>query len=841
MQETYILAPGASSTELLRTLARFGSNTLGVRIMNSAELAKTALIKSGITVTESYITPKESASVIYSFINGIAYFGAASYSDAENLSTAINTMRGLITDNEAATVHANLAKGEFPDKNSAVAEAYDRYMATIATDKRIDNIGLIRKAIESGKAFSGDFVCLEEFPLSPIEKKLLEVCSAGKYSEQSLPELFGKESVPVAIESYTEGYGSINEIQNILTEIYENQIPLDQCLIACAGNYSQLLYDISQQYQIPLTYGSGIPIMNSNPAVLLKLLYEWNTSGYNGIDALKKLLLSESFDRSKMEQTLGLEEGAFTRRAIEKLAEVAGSLRISFDAVTNSKRLAAYKGVKNDDVTSQVEILAKEFELGFAGFLRKYAIIRPLPAGRIDQSAINVITEYINAYTAYSPDGSLEDIVEKLLEKTVSSESSKQGCLHITSIGGALSSMRENLWVCGLSAADFPGSPREDYLLLDSDLELFADKTIAPTTENKINDKKQSLYNVLSLASCLGTKIKLSYSGYDLAELKERNPSSVLFGIYEEANPGKGMADFQSNIKKAAYFEDSISRIRYIGEAHSKRNEISFKADVSETPKADNALERVWSPSALEVFFQCPRRFYLKYITRIPEEEPDNPFEVINAAQLGTLAHAMMEDLAKEPMSEADFIKACNNAFDEFLITRPPLHDTSKERDDFIRMMRNAFRRDPGNEVLSAETEYTVEHPAGVKLHGYPDRVEKDADGKYIIADFKTKRRYDHIENDIDSCLQVIIYAWMCEQNGIDIDHCDYRYIRKARDIFCNYDSMMKQALTDKLSVFRTAIENNEFPRNPGKGNANCKFCKYGDICNWQEGGATND
>ena len=147
----------------------------------------------------------------------------------------------------------------------------------------------------------------------------------------------------------------------------------------------------------------------------------------------------------------------------------------------------------------------------------------------------------------------------------------------------------------------------------------------------------------------------------------------------------------------------------------------------------------------------------------------------------------MMEKLASEKMSKGDFTDVAGKAFDAFLLGRPPMHEeeAKRSRKDFLKMMETAYDMElgTGNEVLSAEEEVTFEHPAGVKLHGYPDRVEKDRDGNYIIADFKTKYRVDHVENDINTCLQVVIYAWLCEQKGLDITRCDYRYIRKNRII----------------------------------------------------------
>ncbi len=71
MKETIILAPGAGASELLRTMARFGVSTLGLRIVSPVELAKMALMKSGKSIGESFLTSAEEPSLIFSYLNTI--------------------------------------------------------------------------------------------------------------------------------------------------------------------------------------------------------------------------------------------------------------------------------------------------------------------------------------------------------------------------------------------------------------------------------------------------------------------------------------------------------------------------------------------------------------------------------------------------------------------------------------------------------------------------------------------------------------------------------------------------------------------------------------------------
>lgn len=845
MKERIILAPAASETELLRSLAKAGVNSMGWHVMNGPQLAKTALMRSGIAVEETFLTGQEEPALLFSFLHEIPYFEAASFADAEALSSALWILRSLITEDEENTLRNKLAGGEFPEKNAALLSVYDKYTSLLRSSNKIDTVGLLRKALDTAAPFDADFVMLKEFPLTPLETSLLSFVSEGDYTELSLAELFGAEERAVSIADYTEGYGTINEVLHILTEIYDQKIPLDACTIACTnpGKYGQIFFDLSRQYGIPATYGCGVPITNTNPAELLKLLYHWDIFGQHGIDPLQAILRSDAFDRKAFFSLLGQEENA-DKNTLPAIVEMAGNLRISFDKGENENRITAFRKVlqENGDETSlnilkQVEVLSHALEEGYASFIDRFSLIRPEPLGRFDKSAVKVITDFLNAYLEYGDAATVGAIIPKLLEKTVSSEISREGALHITSMEGALTALRKNLYVCGLSASEFPGSPTENYLLLDSDLLLFGDTDQAPTSEQKIRLKKDTFRNLLQTASALGSRISLSWSGYDIASLKDCNPSSVLFTCFETEHPGASTDDFRNAVHPFAYFEEQITSTRQVAAAYAGGLVFDPSPVCVDLPDAGELLEKSWSPSALDVFFQCPRRFYLTRIVGISEEEEDDPFTVIDAKTLGSLAHTMMQQLAEEHMAEPQFLQLCEAAFDRFLTERPPIHihDAEKEKADFLKMMQMSYRMDPGNEVLSSETEYAFTHPCGIRLKGFPDRLEKEPDGNLIIADFKTKRRFDHRKDDIDTCLQVVVYAWLCEQAGYPVARCDYRYIRKGRTISCTYDVLRKSQLEEKLQQFKDALTANHFPRNPGKQDENCRYCKLSDICGWDE------
>jgi CRISPR/Cas system-associated exonuclease Cas4 (RecB family) len=273
--------------------------------------------------------------------------------------------------------------------------------------------------------------------------------------------------------------------------------------------------------------------------------------------------------------------------------------------------------------------------------------------------------------------------------------------------------------------------------------------------------------------------------------------------------------------------------------------EIPASPDAQTLPEARDLLDKNWSPTALELFFQCQRHFYLRYIAKIREQEEDDPFTVISAADEGTLVHEVMEQTANKTMSDTEFLDLASEAFDDFLVRRPPMHpeEADKKKRHFLDMMKNAFKTNSKNRVVSAEEDYRHRYPDDdggfMWIKGKPDRVEETAERDeagnvtYLVADYKTKRRTDHKPNDINTCLQVVLYSWLCKQEGMNVTKAEYRYLRLGKTVSCVIDPGILGELGKKLIEFKHAMETNEFPRDKGNDNENCRYCKFKDICDW--------
>ena len=890
MREKIILAPGLGGSELLRSLALHGINGIGMRVLGAAELARLALMRSGIPVDTDFVSLREEAAIAAQAAEGEPYFGRPSWTDIREIAAAIRRLRSLITEeDEAQALAEKLSSGIFAEKNEALLRVYRRYMGILASRGAADAVTLIRRAAAECGPIDADFVILREYPLSPLENLLLRRLSGGVFSETGVLELFGEVCRPLRIGAIRNCYGAPNEVETILADIYAGK-RLDQCTVAVTDEltYGQLFFDYALLFDIPVTFGCGIPVMNANPARLLVLYYRWITGGFYGAAAIGEMLESPAFDRAKLYAQFPEADDDFRWSTFY---EVLGSLRLTNDPAVNRRRIADFRRAAAEEAAQvcgegsgedsteasevasteasrelrnirrkqscipHLEIMARELGLPAEEFIAKYAYIRrgtttnaERLTGLLDVSAAGAIYEELRVIGSCGRHRSADEIIPEVLKLMVCVQGSEPGKLHVTGIGGAFGTMRPHLYLAGMSASNFPGSPKENYLLLDADLRAFGPEAGRYTADGRILQKRQQLLSLAHLASALGTDISVSYAGLNVSELKRDNASSLIYEMLREAHgSGAPAEELEAHTVRVGYFEPAISGNRLIGEAYTK----GFTVCESSGKPGDLAqpvpwsAERAWSPTALDTFFGCPRRFMLRYILGIPEPEDHDPFVIMNALDTGTLAHALMERLGNSAMDREAFLALAEAYFERFIREHPPLipENVPPVKAQFLEMMETAFDMDPRREAVLEEEEIRCTHESGVAISGYPDRVEKLEDGTYLIVDFKSGRTAVHVQDDIGTCLQVVLYAYLMEQRGYAVSGGEYRYIRLGETVTCRYDEEMKSRLSERLTQFKNSLESGDFPAaaETEDGSDPCRYCMYKGICGREKEEGTVD
>lgn len=870
MKERIILAPSLNGNELTKNLSLHGINSFNTRMLSAGELARIALLRSGITITEDFIDENEQVVIIAEAVKGIEYFKNPSFVDIRNIAFAINRMRCLVSEwDEEKVLNETLGKGIFKTKNDALLEAYKRYIQTLKDKDAVDSILLIRKAIAEASALDAEFVTLLEYLPNPLEEALLQKVSGGKeISSISITTLFDAADKSIKNISYKNCYGASNEVETILTDIYSGK-NVDECTVAVTDTvtYGQLFFDYAVLYDIPMTFGCGIPIMNSNPAKLLNLYYSWMTDGFFGAEAIKTLLNSEAFDMSKLTAILPKPEDGFSWNIFY---EVLGQVKFRNESeIENLNKVDRFKKALSEDEALVdktdpkacktialkklcipfLEVMAKELALDTVEFISKYSYIRIGDTScskallmRLDFEALNEIKEQMMLINKVDVPMTKEDIILSILKNNILVQQNAPGKMHVTSVDGAITSIRKNIFIAGLSATKYPGSPKENYLLLDDDLRLFGSSAERYTSVGRIENKKNRLFELARLASMLDSSICVSYSGLNVSELKSENASSLIYELFKEEHGSNVTSEqLKEHITKIGYFEPGLSISRLIGKEYINGTFIITNEHNREKRWPEQTFEREFSPSALEMFVGCPKAFFLKHIMNLSAPDDDDPFEIISPRAEGTLAHSLMELLADEPnMSLDDFKVKAEEYFDRYIDEHAPLISKNVEpkKTLFVEMMENAYNTDPKprREVVLKEEDIHCEHEVGIKLHGFPDRVERLEDGTCLIVDYKTGNKIKHIQNDPNTCLQVLIYAYLMEKMGYKISSCEYRYIRLGQTVTCDWNEDTKNGLAMVLNQFKHDMRFGEFYThvpNPDDKDAidPCKFCKYGTVC----------
>ena len=878
MREVVLLAPGANESELKRTMARFGKPSIGLRVMNGPQLARFALMRAGQPIPENILSREDELSLIAQGMQGVSYFGQPGLSDIRNVAATLRQIRQMAVDGEKAEadiVRESLYKGPFIEKNKALCEVYEKYSAQLRDGNLTDGIALMRKAAAPGITLNAELAILEEYPLSSRESILAEKLSGEKSRRLTLPELFGTEEKPLRIASIRNCYGIRAEAETVLCELRDGKTSLDTCTVAVSDvrSYSQLFFDLHLEYAVPITFGCGIPIGNSFPAELLGRYVIWATKGFFGGEALKDMLFSRAFDLSRLPESVHECLNKKKPEGGRDFLSVLTGLRLTNDPAVNRERVDGLEKALTEDDNEKAYLpalkdLAGELALPVPAFMRKYARLRPaedaFPGSllhRLDAAALSEIIGQLDLAQAVGQGADLAGLEKQILARNVCRESSRSGAFHLCGIPEAMNCIRKNLHVLGLSASLYPGSPRENHLLLDEDIMAFPSNPKERTSGGKIRQKQDDLKNLLRAASALDCRITLSYAGYDTAELKKANASSLLYELYAKASGKAADIDaFQQAVIKIGYFDHSLSSEREIGRAVMRGAQVLPENGQGGLDKPANdeqespvilGMDKEYSPSALSAFYQCPRRFYLKSLLGIPEPEEEKPFEIIGGADTGTLAHSLMEILGERAIGKDVFLSMSGDAFDRYIAKHPPLtrNGLTREREEFLEIMERAYEQDAVSErtgiELSEEEIHAVHEETGIKLHGLPDRVEKIDDRTMRIVDFKTSRQKSFVENDIDTCLQAVIYAYMMEEkmrkDGKDVSAAggEFRLLRYDEKTAFVYDEAMKTALSEKLSLLKEALKTGQFDlpdlSDEKKVKEICKYCRFDMICGKQD------
>ncbi len=275
-------------------------------------------------------------------------------------------------------------------------------------------------------------------------------------------------------------------------------------------------------------------------------------------------------------------------------------------------------------------------------------------------------------------------------------------------------------------------------------------------------------------------------------------------------------------------FVRSISREVY-------DNQKAFKSEIEERVK-----NVVLSPSRLNDYLACPRKFFYIKVLGIDVEEAN-----WDHANFGSIIHKLLENsvkIAKQTGEYPEIEKIKKEFYDGLDNTR---FTTAAMKEKFeksgIKMLENYypyFSSIPVDRI--AEVEYTFD---GVQVGenfvtGKIDRIEKNSDGTYELYDYKTGTPVSGTkvapnqpkENYFN---QLCFYKYAFEKaTGKKVSQVGLIYVENhAKNVYKNLINEDMEYIENLINSTYEKIKNFEFEPIKEDPNGECKNCAYKHLC----------
>ncbi|MDE3064255.1 MAG: PD-(D/E)XK nuclease family protein [Acidobacteriota bacterium] len=250
----------------------------------------------------------------------------------------------------------------------------------------------------------------------------------------------------------------------------------------------------------------------------------------------------------------------------------------------------------------------------------------------------------------------------------------------------------------------------------------------------------------------------------------------------------------------------------------------------------ERPLPAYLSPSRLQDFRACPRRFQHASIDRLPQPAS-------YAATKGRLVHHVFEHLYQLPPEERtreaahDLVTpACVAVLSDDVRADLEMDDDleSRLRAEADAIVESYFAMEDPREVDHQGVELRVTATIDdVPMLGILDRLDRDEEGNLVIVDYKTgslpNRRYDS-----QTFANTELYAALCEAGlGERPTRIRLLYVAQGETLERPVTEPVLRARREAAAVSWQRItryyDDGEFPATPSA-NA-CRFCAYRDVC----------
>lgn len=235
------------------------------------------------------------------------------------------------------------------------------------------------------------------------------------------------------------------------------------------------------------------------------------------------------------------------------------------------------------------------------------------------------------------------------------------------------------------------------------------------------------------------------------------------------------------------------------------------------------------SVSRMKCYKDCERKYYYKYIEKLPSKEHDY-------FDLGSLVHGALELFHKVYISDQDVPENPAGLMKTAFITQQNLMEKDsllsneiiiEARDILKSYMLSLKQNGLKSKIICVEDDFNIKLTDDYSLQGFVDRLDVDNDGVYHIKDYKTNKNAKYMEP-----FQLQSYGIYLLNKYPDIDRFRGSYIMvKLNNQLVSYDFNKEDVIKIKKDIIKIAddiCEEEKWTTRPTK---LCDYCDYKGIC----------
>ncbi len=246
--------------------------------------------------------------------------------------------------------------------------------------------------------------------------------------------------------------------------------------------------------------------------------------------------------------------------------------------------------------------------------------------------------------------------------------------------------------------------------------------------------------------------------------------------------------------------------------------------------------KRTFTPSALQEYLHCERKYYYQQIVGLPGYEPPNEDETgettayLPAYVVGLIAHRTME------LYHDDLDKAFAVAVSEQARTNPLVNDTTVAP---IRTMLEDYIAHAIYQDLPEQQEREIsigyELPNGLFISGIIDLLADNGDGTLMIMDYKTGRAPEEGTFNRGYAYQLALYKMAVEAKyGKRVSKAELHYLQNLStwqlpmdEGAAAYHDYTQEAMDLCMTIHDKQQDEGQFACN----GTYCEHCEYSYIC----------